>query len=251
MARLLVVEDEPNQLSLYCEWLEDFHDTRCVLSGEEALIVIENESIDLIISDVGLPKMSGFELKAICNRRGIRTPFIFLTGHLITDGIDRSRQLGAVSYLLKPLLRKQLLDEISRGLVYSKLVRYSPEFLKPIAKLNIYQEELVLELLIAGGSYLIGRSADAHIHLDHQAASRHHAALDRIFHEPTNQSLYKIVDYSRNGLSVNGKRVNAFYDLKNGDILSFPGTRIVYYELGRGESVDPKSTLPNESNESK
>lgn len=71
---------------------------------------------DLIISDIGMPEMNGFEvLKTIRDATIIRdTPFIFLSARSDSEDINLSRELGADAYLIKPCDGLKLLDIVSK-----------------------------------------------------------------------------------------------------------------------------------------
>lgn len=106
MARILVVEDERPILNLIMRNLELVGHT-CVgaSDGEDALSLIENEGFDLMVMDVMLPGISGFELIERVNG----TPVIFVTAK---EGINdrlKGLSLGADDYIVKPFEIQELL----------------------------------------------------------------------------------------------------------------------------------------------
>ncbi len=108
MANILIVDDEPSIVDNIRFALE----TEGLLSeacntGGEALKVLESRVFDLIILDIGLPDISGFELaKQICNTSQI--PIIFLTAR--SSEIDRvvGLELGGDDYVTKPFSPREL-----------------------------------------------------------------------------------------------------------------------------------------------
>jgi two-component system chemotaxis response regulator CheY len=81
--RILAVEDEPEYLEMLQEVMQGIgHSIVIALNGAEALEVLGNQKIDVVVSDVKMPTMNGIEfhqrLRALPEHRN--TPFIFLTG---------------------------------------------------------------------------------------------------------------------------------------------------------------------------
>lgn len=105
---ILIVEDEPAIVDTIQYALEtDGFDTFNVSSGEEAIGFLPKHKIDLIVLDIGLPDMNGFELcKEV--RRHSTIPIIFLTAR--SDEIDRvvGLEIGADDYVVKPFSPREL-----------------------------------------------------------------------------------------------------------------------------------------------
>jgi two-component system catabolic regulation response regulator CreB len=110
--RILIVEDEPAivdniQYALETEGFE----TICFSSGAKVLEFLNKEVVDLIVLDIGLPDINGFELcKNI--RQKTSTPIIFLTAR--TDEVDRvvGLEIGADDYVTKPFSPRELTARI-------------------------------------------------------------------------------------------------------------------------------------------
>ena len=104
--RVLVVEDNPDALDLVCEMLGAFgHQVLAAAHGEEALVILSNTDLDVLLTDVSLPGMSGIELArgALRNRPALK--IIFASGH----GDALTRHLGfAAASLQKPYEFEQL-----------------------------------------------------------------------------------------------------------------------------------------------
>ena len=71
-------------------------------NGEEALSVVEKEKIDLILTDLAMPKMNGFELLRKLKMIGKSLPIIVLTGHADSMVANQIRPYGVVHFLTKP-----------------------------------------------------------------------------------------------------------------------------------------------------
>ncbi len=123
-ARILVVEDEPAIAETIQYALEtDGFETVCVATGKPVLSLLEEQQIDLIVLDIGLPDISGVEL---CKelRKSDRVPVIFLTAR--KDEIDRvvGLEIGADDYVVKPFSPRELSARIRAVL---RRVRKQPE----------------------------------------------------------------------------------------------------------------------------
>ena len=104
--RILLVEDEANIASIVTAYLRrDGHTVIWVRSGEEALVELDRHAISLIVLDIGLPGIDGFE---VCRRVGGRVPLIMLTAR--EEEIDRVAGLeaGADDYVPKPFSPREL-----------------------------------------------------------------------------------------------------------------------------------------------
>lgn len=113
MTRILVVDDEPHIVSLVTRGLiaEGF-DTVVAEDGQEALDIALDGDIDLVILDVGLPTMDGFDVLRHLRARGDGVPVIMLTArsgiHATVEGLDA----GASDYMSKPFAVAELLARV-------------------------------------------------------------------------------------------------------------------------------------------
>jgi signal transduction histidine kinase/ActR/RegA family two-component response regulator len=124
--RILVVEDNPVNQKLALCLLEKFgHQTLVASDGQDALTVLEVESVDLILMDVQMPRLDGLEATAAIRRRekarGGHIPIIGVTAHALRDDRDKCLQAGMDAYLAKPIRRDELAraiaDVMTRGRV--------------------------------------------------------------------------------------------------------------------------------------
>lgn len=111
MIKVLVVDDEFPIANLIKETLDKSgYDCTCVYDGESAADAIENDVYDLVLLDVMLPKINGFEL--IEYIRQYNVPVIFITAK--TDVADRVKglRLGAEDYIVKPFDTTELVARV-------------------------------------------------------------------------------------------------------------------------------------------
>jgi DNA-binding response OmpR family regulator len=113
MARILIVDDEPEIL----RGLEDNlrfegYQTVAATNGEEALALALSEAPDLVLLDIMLPRMSGWDVCRELRRKGIDIPVVMLTAR--GDEVDRvlGLELGADDYITKPFSLRELLARV-------------------------------------------------------------------------------------------------------------------------------------------
>jgi CheY-like chemotaxis protein len=126
--KILLADDDPIHCAVAEQWLTEGGAELCVASdGREALTFTDAQSFDLIILDLEMPQMDGFdvlsELRADARYR--KVPIVVITGRRDTFAIDKAYDRGATSFVVKPvvwpLLIRQLryvvnAERMSRGL---------------------------------------------------------------------------------------------------------------------------------------
>jgi DNA-binding response OmpR family regulator len=131
--RILCIEDDRDTASLICEELVDRgFEVRVAYNGRDGLAAILKDPPDLVLSDVGMPGMSGFELLGALTSMEPRfesMPFVFLTALSDHDDELKGWQLGADDYLTKPVdydvlaaLITARLARVARSAVWPKQV---------------------------------------------------------------------------------------------------------------------------------
>ncbi|MCK4226587.1 response regulator, partial [candidate division WOR-3 bacterium] len=125
MSRILVVDDDPTGLRLVKYILvPEGHEVLNASNGIEGLQVALREVPDLIVLDVMLPGLDGFE---VCHRlRGgaktARIPILMLSGKTRLTDRDIGLKVGADEYLMKPVDRREFLDTVQRLLAQKEVV---------------------------------------------------------------------------------------------------------------------------------
>ena len=114
MRRILVVDDDKMNLRRTRLILEKYYDILTAESGQEALDMIYDEEIDLILLDIEMPGMSGSETFQRMKERGLDIPVIYLTASGYEEDVMNAIRLGAVNYLKKPFLPQDLMERIAK-----------------------------------------------------------------------------------------------------------------------------------------
>jgi len=113
MANILVVEDEPNmQIGLRDNLEFESYDVTVAKDGEEGLKNLLENTYDLVLLDVMMPKKSGFDVCKEARSAGVKTPIIFLTAK--GEEIDKvlGLELGADDYITKPFSIRELVARV-------------------------------------------------------------------------------------------------------------------------------------------
>lgn len=112
---ILIVDDTPDNLSVLRRLLtEEGYRVRPALSGEIALNAIKNHPPDLILLDILMPEMNGYEVcrKVKSNVRTAAIPIIFISGQTDTKDILKAFQAGGVDYITKPFRTEEVLARV-------------------------------------------------------------------------------------------------------------------------------------------
>ncbi len=111
--KLLIVEDETRMADLLRKGLtEEGHNAMCAFDGAEGLAMAKTYEFDVIILDVMMPKLSGYELAKRLRAEKIRTPILMLTAKDAVPDIVRGLDLGADDYMTKPFSFDELVARL-------------------------------------------------------------------------------------------------------------------------------------------
>lgn len=121
MAAILIVEDNKNTQLLTKARLQPYFEVVCANDGFEAIDIIYARHIDLIISDIMMPNMDGFELLSRIRSEGFNTPILLLTAKQTFDDKREAYNLGADDYVTKPVDYDELLLRVNALLRRAKI----------------------------------------------------------------------------------------------------------------------------------
>ncbi len=146
--RVLVVDDEPNILRfLRTALTAEGYLVSEVESGEAALMALKRGRIDVLILDLGLPGLSGFDVIRQVRETGSATPIIVLSSRTDESGKVTALDMGADDYVTKPFGMEELLARI-RAAVRHRLQRDGE---KPIFKSGDLTVDLVRRIVTVRG----------------------------------------------------------------------------------------------------
>jgi two-component system sensor histidine kinase/response regulator len=114
---ILAVDDTVSNLDILIDYL-DGYDIVDTTDATEVMEILEDNKIDLILLDIVMPKINGFEVcKQIkSNQKTENIPIIFITSNSDEESVEKAYELGAVDYVTKPFRKRELLARVKTHL---------------------------------------------------------------------------------------------------------------------------------------
>jgi len=153
LATILIVDDQPEileNIELILS-LEGYH-VLAAADGPQALDLLQAHAVDLILADIAMPRMNGYQLfeRVRENPQWLPIPFLFLTARAMDSDIRYGKELGADDYLTKPIQPEDLLAAVQGRLRRAReLARLSEAHLAsqaPLAEVAAAPASQVLDL---------------------------------------------------------------------------------------------------------
>ena len=121
--KVLIVDDETTNIKLLSYTLEPSYDVCVALNGEDALEAAREHLPDIILLDIIMPGMDGFEVLANLKSNELTKdiPVIFLTSQNDPESETKGLNLGAVDYIFKPFSQSLLLKRVEIHLLLTKV----------------------------------------------------------------------------------------------------------------------------------
>ncbi len=118
MIRVLVTEDEMPILRSTCTLIErvnpEFKVMYRAVNGKQALEILENQEVELLLLDIQMPLMDGVQLLKIMKERKIDVPTVVLSGYQDFTYVREALRCGAIDYILKPLKKEDLKETLAK-----------------------------------------------------------------------------------------------------------------------------------------
>lgn len=206
--QILVAEDEPSVRDMICDSLSlAGYSATPASDGFEATQLLRTQNFDLIVTDVNMPKVDGYELVERIRARGNQTPVIFLTARNEKPDIARGLRLGADDYVTKPFGLEELTLRIAAILRRTKKMETGQGLIicGPVS-VNLNSHEVLV------GDQLISLSPTEFRLLTYLMENKNkvltkHALLDEIWglsFVDTSSVVDTYISYLRKKLHVNG-----------------------------------------------
>ena len=136
MAKILLVDDEASIRMALKEILE--YESHTVIESPDAqaaLKAVGQETFDLIISDIKMPKMDGLEFLSKVKEMGIESPVVMITGHGSIDTAVEALKKGAFDFIQKPLDLNRILVTVRNATQAGQMVRETQTLKKKVARI--------------------------------------------------------------------------------------------------------------------
>jgi len=137
--KILIVDDNPQNLQVLGNILNNKeYEVEFATGGYQALEWLDHKNFDLIILDIMMPGMSGFEVCETIKLDSVKKkiPIIFLTASTDTDSIVKGLELGAVDYVTKPFNHQELLARVATQVKIKRSQEQITCYLKEIESKN-------------------------------------------------------------------------------------------------------------------
>lgn len=123
MFRVLVVEDDSELRKLFCRVLtRNGYETFEASDGEDALNVLDRESVDIIISDIMMPKMNGYQLAESLREAGYTVPILMITAAEGFADMKRGFNAGTDDYMVKPVNLDEMVLRVNALLRRARMI---------------------------------------------------------------------------------------------------------------------------------
>ena len=116
MKKILIVEDTELNIDLITQLLEDDYQLIVARDGEQGVSMANQDHPDLILMDISLPVMDGYEATRRIRETLQSTPIIGLSAHAMSGHEQKAREAGCNDYLTKPINDTLLFDMLHRYL---------------------------------------------------------------------------------------------------------------------------------------
>ena len=124
METVLIVDDEKNYPHILSAVLEEEgFKALTAHSGHEALEILENADVDLVLTDMKMPAMDGMELLERIKTKELDIPVIMMTAHGTVDKAVEAMQKGAYTYILKPFDNERLVIYVNKAIAMYRVVK--------------------------------------------------------------------------------------------------------------------------------
>jgi diguanylate cyclase (GGDEF)-like protein len=147
--RVLVVDDEEHVVNLLARILDsDGYETITAASGDEALAKFKQNPVSIVLTDIRMNGMSGFELLKEIKNINKNTQVIIITSHASTESAMESLRNGAYDYILKPFDNLEIISSaVQRAQDKHSLLMQNEHLIKELSINNFYLKEANLALV--------------------------------------------------------------------------------------------------------
>jgi putative nucleotidyltransferase with HDIG domain len=127
-AKILIIDDEPNVLSVLYALLGGQHDCKTATSAAEALEYLRSETYDLVLSDIMMPGISGLELLQEITTLCTDTVVVLISGNLNIQSAIEAMRRGAFDYVTKPFNLSDVETAVERALRHQSLLKANLQY---------------------------------------------------------------------------------------------------------------------------
>jgi two-component system, cell cycle response regulator DivK len=116
MKTILIVEDVELNIDLIAQLLEDDYNLLVARDGEQGVNMAQQNNPDLILMDISLPVIDGYEATRRIRSTMTSTPIVGLSAHAMSGDEEKAKEAGCNAYLTKPINTKLLVEKVKEYL---------------------------------------------------------------------------------------------------------------------------------------
>jgi len=120
-ATILIVDDTETNIDILLGLLSDY-DVAVATDGQSAIDIVREDDIDLILLDIMMPDMDGYDVCKTLKATNKNIPIIFITARIDEDSIERAYDVGGNDYITKPFKPRELIARIKTQLKVKHLI---------------------------------------------------------------------------------------------------------------------------------
>jgi signal transduction histidine kinase len=206
--KILIVDDEPRLCSSLKALLShQGYEAYISTGGKQAMESLAENGFDLVLLDIVMPDVDGYQVMDYIDRRSLETPVIFITGHASVDSAVSALRGGACDYLRKPLDHEKLLKTVAnavdqkRGNNEPKQLSKRPTQVEAAQK---FKDELLARVSDRMRIPVNGAVGMAKLLLDTELTSEQHECAEML--RSTAQSLLDMINGDLDLLQAGGNR---------------------------------------------
>jgi diguanylate cyclase (GGDEF)-like protein len=145
---ILIVDDTETNIDILLELLGDTYDIVVAIDGKSALETVEENSIELILLDVMMPEMDGYQVCDILKKKEHtkNIPIIFITAKTDEESIDKAYEAGGIDYVAKPFKSRELLARVRTQIKVKELIDHLDYISSHDEMTGIYNRRKFFEL---------------------------------------------------------------------------------------------------------
>lgn len=145
---ILIVDDTKTNIDILLELLSDEYDLIVALDGKSAIQTLKEDTIDLILLDIMMPDMDGYEVCEIIksDKYAKDIPIMFITAKTDEDSIEKAYEVGGVDYITKPFKPRELAARIKIQLKLKFLIEELENFASYDQMTGIYNRRKFFDL---------------------------------------------------------------------------------------------------------
>jgi C4-dicarboxylate-specific signal transduction histidine kinase len=144
---ILIIDDTEANVNTLMDLLDEKYDILASLEPKDGLELLDEEDVDLILLDIMMPDINGFEICKMVksNPKTADIPVIFITSKTDEDAIEKAYEVGGVDYITKPFKAREVLSRVHTHLYISEQKHNLEDKIKTEVEKNLKKEKQLIE----------------------------------------------------------------------------------------------------------